>query len=547
MFRYFASGLAFLATCESFRQDDAVEDLSASDVDDMEQDHSGESVSNPTYFANKYVTRQCILYYARKFEELKATLNLPDLTRAPRTMHLFSRSLDLTGDHGQSLVEALQERWKLSDQIRASEAGWSVKEKSDSVKALKNEVARAKDVIKSRGFSVVSVKGYCQQSVNDAPEYDLRNCMKEIARGEKDQAVKYKALKKIGVAPEEDTWQPKNATESDINDLQNHIDIRVVAETEITVLEDMIVHMEPLAGRVKTELKSLKKKRDASKAAMKAYGYSFHYNRKMCAAELIQMTPSHSATVLKRTLEELNGPVTKKGKCEEKEDMYCPEGMSVQSHRGFDSNKAAYIVATAPIWGNAIGTSVGAVAGCIAGAAALGLGCIAGAGVGVGSALAFPIEWPMAAIVAPLASVDIFPKCRCYPDVCAHDEATDSCTMQEHKDNKEGGKNPYRRLPYPGQKCAQKPATSKSEKKCAVQACQTQDFKTEISSVPGLFGTLGQQSRSSDLGAVHNCLSLDGSAEKQLQGQLEEEVADLGMVNNTARERAILFDRILQK
>eukprot|EP00931_Biecheleriopsis_adriatica_P046905 TRINITY_DN26996_c0_g1_i1.p1 TRINITY_DN26996_c0_g1~~TRINITY_DN26996_c0_g1_i1.p1 ORF type:complete len:550 (+),score=134.64 TRINITY_DN26996_c0_g1_i1:85-1734(+) len=549
MLHKFAAGIAFLATCESIRQN-AHGDLDASVVGEMEQDSSGELSADPNYFANKYVTRQCILYYARKFEDLRTALNLPKLTRTKSEWNSFSsRPLDLSGDNGQTLVEALEKRWELSDQMKASKERLSDQVKTpDNAKPLKEELGRAKDAIKARGFSVSKVKGYCQETVNDAPEYDLMSCMKEIARGEKDQAVTLKALKKVGLEPRKEAWQPNSRAKSDVDDLQKQIDVRVTLETEITMLEKMVIPMEPLAGKVKTELKSLKRKLDVSKAAIKAYGYSFYHNRKMCAAELRKTTPSHSILLLKRSLAELNEPVKKKGKCEEKQDMYCPEGMSVQAHRGFDSVRAAYIFATAPVWGNGIGTATGAVVGCIAGTAALGMGCFPAAGMGVAAALSIPIEWPMAAVVAPLASVDIFPKCRCYPDACAYDDATDSCTMQAHKDNKKGGKNPYRWLPYPGQKCAQKPATSKAEKKCAIQACQPQDFKNTISGVPGLFGTLGKQDGfSADFGAVHNCLSLDGSAENQLQGKLEDEVADLGMVNNTARDRAILYDRIMQK
>jgi len=194
---------------------------------------------------------------------------------------------------------------------------------------------------------------------------------------------------------------------------------------------------------------------------------------------------------MQRVLEELWRPTTKvQGKCTEEEYLMCPEGTSPQSHRRINKVKMATIVATAPIWGNAIGVGVAALVGCAVGPATLGISCAAGVGVGVTAALGIPIEWPMAAIVAPLLSIDIFPKCRCYPDVCKYDKKMDSCRMKHHDQHKGDTKNPYRWLPYVGQKCVALPGDKGKLPTCAVQACTDDDFSGALSAAE-FYGTMG--------------------------------------------------------
>eukprot|EP00441_Pelagodinium_beii_P046904 CAMPEP_0197621408 /NCGR_PEP_ID=MMETSP1338-20131121/2009_1 /TAXON_ID=43686 ORGANISM="Pelagodinium beii, Strain RCC1491" /NCGR_SAMPLE_ID=MMETSP1338 /ASSEMBLY_ACC=CAM_ASM_000754 /LENGTH=571 /DNA_ID=CAMNT_0043190881 /DNA_START=94 /DNA_END=1809 /DNA_ORIENTATION=+ len=499
--------------------------------------------ADPEHISTKFITRQCILDYVRTFTTVRQYYNFSNLTRVPSKKVLGKtvlwHNLNLTLDEGQSLEDALQARWDLSDQVYVTGftgAPWTVSE-------AKQKLASIKDVILKYGFDTDTVKKDCKKTVHQVPENELKTCMLDVARGL--QAGKWKSEKPD--LPAVAKWKTRLAHEEvEQKRLVELLEHRIRLELEKKILKWTIPDEQD--EEKKNSIKKLNKAAlEKTKEEIKGTGFSFTHNKKMCEAELKSTTRAAGQEVLQRTLEEIQEPTEKVGggkfgKCVEKWDGMCPEGTSPQAHRTVNKVRAATIVATAPAWGNAIGVTLGALIGCAAGPATMGVTCAVGVSMGVAAALSIPVEWPMAAVVAPLASIDMFPRCRCYPDVCKYDKEVHSCRMTPYPKSSDA-KNPFRWLPYQGQKCVQMPGGQAEgdgkEPKCVMQACAAEDFQG-FDEESELHGKLGWRGEDESVGGVYNCLSVDGTANSQLISVSEAP----GLTNNTAYQRTYLFQKL---
>lgn len=206
---------------------------------------------------------------------------------------------------------------------------------------------------------------------------------------------------------------------------------------------------------------------------------------------------------------------------------FCAEGMRARWGRAPNPKRqkkwtAAAFFAAGPV-SFVTGALIGAVYGIPGGPPGMLAGAATGAAMGElshGGLLLVPVA-------AVAGAQDIFQTCRCWQDECSWDAQAEVCTLAGT--DASPSSNPYKWLPYPGQKCGM------SEGACQMQPCDIADMKPETK-VHGLFGTVGR--RGADL---LNCLS---TSESGMQRMIDQLTLPGGFGENAPEHRNQIYDKL---
>lgn len=280
-----------------------------------------------------------------------------------------------------------------------------------------------------------------------------------------------------------------------------------------------------LAGQIHSISRQMNTDKKLVKDHIKRTKYSYHHSLQQCLKECVTDTLSNSASMLVRIGEELRVPVIETdGKCHEKEQFYCPEGTAADMRRNFDPVKFGAVWAGTFAVFKPTAVAIGGVVGFLVGGPPMAAAFMGAAAI-PGPAFVVPIP------IATAAATDWFPSCRCFPVECEFDHELGYCMMAATN----ATKNPFARLPYPGQRCVLKGPFY--QKQCELAPCTESHYARELHGYQGgnLSGMVGRQAGSHN---VNNCLRVNGDVPQQILSAAMIPV-DAGSKNSAASRRAL--------
>mmetsp|Transcript_13882 Transcript_13882/g.29056 ORF Transcript_13882/g.29056 Transcript_13882/m.29056 type:complete len:533 (-) Transcript_13882:82-1680(-) len=484
---------------------------------------AGKPARNARELAIQAVERACIENLAKKFESLRKEVwphYVPEYS-------CDSSEAQLNPMLCKSLEGLLERRWSLEDMLEG---------KSKPPSFRKPELDMVKEVIKGRLFSVTWARTQCLAKKHAPREEGLLQCLLDRAANSTNAVGRsHRAMSSSGPSPTAPV-APKSEEIVLAEDLQRNIKERWHLEQELEVIGGL-KHVQDKFMQQKVDEAKSKRLRalNVVKVLIKQYFFSFTHNLKACKEENKDDTDDQGARLLSRIQMEFTEFVSEKeGECKENDidNEYCPEGSGPDIRRTIDMVKfskvwSAGFAVTKPLAmtsGFAIGMLVG---GPLMAANFAALGSVPGPG------FVAPVPFALA------ASMDFFPKCRCYPSKCKYDEQAGYCMMRQ-----EGNPsyNPFHWLPYPGSRCvAVKSSDPTAKVKCEIKECRQKDYQQPREN-GFVSGTIGFQE---DETGVHNCLSTTGEVSDSLL-MLEELPTLAGKpLNNTPGSRGRLYESML--
>jgi len=475
--------------------------------------------SSPSEASTLAVNRACAKLLAQEFEHLVSSFRTDPFTTGDRFnlnniarligqdafQGVYSKKkLDLSlYDENQTLPEALNARFVMEDNVLAAGKASASKDQ--------NALELLKDAIKARGFSVTAALSQCDKSKTKPDAASVHHCVIQVASSGK-------TFKKAGIFG---GWKlSEKARENGSDESNAQLVEKLGQKWDLERLNMLFSSVTTQAARtqkgVTEQIKQNKKAlAEANKAIQKA-DFDEQPVVEMCEKKLAKTAPAQLTKIAVETLTQMTEPVQKiDGKCVMKEGLICPEATSPQLIKMDTPDRAIAVYVAGLVVGNPISMGLFAGIGCLATIWA-GPGCAVGASAGMGLATVLPTEWTLQIPFAYMARKEFYPSCRCYPDECVFEEAKNSCVVRE-PGNTTGGSpsnNPYKWLPYPGQKCVPLPS-HKGQPQCAMIPCRAEDFQRQTA-VQGVTGIVGAGPSEMDIHATYNCLSTDGSEYQQL-------------------------------
>lgn len=457
------------------------------------------------------VARACIDQMARAYAQILKD-NMLDRSPLPETCSTEKGATDL---ECQPIDEILKHLWNTEDEIALK-----------PMPSLKKRSKALQQILMQHGFDLRGASNYCRAHAAKPRPEAVKDCMlKKVTEGKTAKNWMYSML-----SPE--SLKLHLHGESASSSLKGLVERRFTIKQKLDVLKSasrIKMHQPQLANGIRSIKYKLQQEKKIVKDAIKRTKFSYKHTYQKCLKECSTDTLSSSASMLARITEELSGPVNSTGgACHEKEELYCPEGTVADLRRGFDPLKFATVYAGLFAVYKPTAMAIGGVAGFLIGgpaaaAAFMGVAAIPGPG--------FAVPLPIAAASA----TDLFPSCRCFPLVCKFDEELGYCMMETSTETK----NPFARLPYPGQRCVLKGSYTK--KQCELAPCTQAQYDMELHGYPGgnISGMVGYQQGTH---GVNNCLRINGDVPQQVLAAAT--IPGNAGGNNSAASRTKLYEEL---
>jgi len=464
------------------------------------------------------VERACIDQMAQAFEQILKD-NAPDSLTLPETC---STEKGATSLECKPLAEILKHRWNTEDEIA-----------EQTMSFQKQRLTALTNMIRQRGFSVNGARLHCRKHAAEPRPEAVKDCLlKHVTEGNTAMTRKQRFSRSMSWTKTK-TLKMNFGGASASSNLKGFILKRFDLEHQLDVLANCAKKQKNdvlLAGQIKSISRQMNNDKKLVKTHIKRTKFSYHHSLQQCLKECVTDTLSNSASMLARIEDELCGPViiNTDEECHEKEKFYCPEGTAADMRRNFDPIKFAAVWAGTFAVYKPTAMAIGGVVGFLVGGPVGAAGFIAAAAF-PGPGFVVPIPIAMA------ASTDWFPSCRCFPVDCEFDHELGYCMMAATN----AAKNPFARLPYPGQRCVLKGPFH--HKQCELAPCTEAHYARELHGYQGgnLSGMIDRQAGSHN---VNNCLRVNGDVPQQILSAAMIPV-DAGS-KNSAASRTALYEEL---
>jgi len=424
------------------------------------------------------------------------------------------------------ITEALEHRWECEEALSAGET-----------KKTTSDLYDAKQVVKTLGLSVTSAMRKTRADLKKPIERVVQECVTNLAKKGETRQRSY--LRFWSGAGRKSAALTRPAEESVAGStLLDLVPKYFKAENDRNFLDYLSFSKMRKRDDTKRAIKGLTSQVKSLDSQMrKGWGFNLYNTRGHCARVHKDETMDFEERVVEGLIGEISGQTAKiNDVCQELPGKSCPEGLYPLHVRQKQTRRAARMFGITFVAYGPISLMFPFIGWAVAGASGAALAAVTLATPGPG--------FIVAAAVSAAAAVPWLGECRCVAEPCQYDANLESCTLVVQP----GTSNKYPWLPYIGLKCAPVQVQVGEPPKCALTACDSEDFSNEFKTVDGrqVYGKLGGlRDTAGDRAGVYNCVSTDGTIAQNWE--VLHELPDLtkpegGVLENSIENRRLLYD-----